>query len=211
MTKKILPIALALLFIGCSSDDTSVNTKTTDKNITSSAPVSQTVEKKEKQKEDTKKEALFVLKTVGGKTLNIDEKEGGLTIHEFKNKVVFLIFFGHQCPPCMAEVPELVALTKEGHKDLEIIGLEVQGLDEERLENFAKNKSINYNLVSGNKNQDFIGYIAQKAGWSGAIPFLLAMDKNGTVQVVHTGGLGKAQFDNIYKELKKEQVVEKKE
>ncbi len=199
MTKKILPIALALLFIGCSSDDNSINTKTSDKNITSSTPSSKIVEKKE----DKKKEALFTLETITGKTLNIDEKEAGLNIHEFKDKVVFLLFFGHQCPPCMAEVPSLVALTKEGHKDLEIIALEVQGLDEDRLKNFAKNKNINYNLISGNKNQDFIGYVAQKAGWSGAIPFLLAMDKNGTVQVVHTGGLGKAQFDNIYKELKK--------
>ena len=202
MTKKILPIALALLFIGCSSDDNSVNRKTSDKNITSSTPIS-TPTKIVEKKDDKKKEALFTLETITGKTLNIDEKDGGLDIHEFKDKVVFLLFFGHQCPPCMAEVPSLVALTKEGHKDLEIIALEVQGLDKDRLENFAKNKNINYNLISGNENQDFIGYVAQKAGWRGAIPFLLAMDKNGTVQVVHTGGLGKAQFDNIYKELKK--------
>jgi hypothetical protein len=28
------------------------------------------------------------------------------------------------------------------------------------------------------------------------------MDSKGVVQMVHTGGLGKAQFDNILKEIK---------
>jgi hypothetical protein len=28
------------------------------------------------------------------------------------------------------------------------------------------------------------------------------MDNKGVVQMVHTGGLGKAQFDNIFKEIK---------
>ena len=202
MIKKLLPIALAILFMGCSSDENSVNTKTTtDENISKTTSTSQKVEKKE---------ALFTLKTITGKTLNIDEKDAGLDIHEFRDKVVFLIFFGHQCPPCLAEIPSLVALTKEGHKDLEIMGLEVQGLDEDRLKNFAKSKNINYNVISGDKNMDFISYVASKAEWRGAIPFLLAMDKNGTVQLVHVGGLNKANFDNIYKELKAEKVVEKK-
>ena len=208
MTKKLLlPIALALLFLGCSSDENSINTKTTDKNISNTTSTSKTVEKIE----DNKKEVLFKLKTVTGKTLNIDEKDGGLDIHEFRDKVVFLIFFGHQCPPCITEIPALVALTKEAHNDLEIIGLEVQGLNEDRLQNFAKNKNINYNLISGEENRDFISYVANKAGWSGSIPFLLAMDKNGEVQIVHAGGLDKAQFDSIYKELKAEKVVEKKD
>lgn len=159
-----------------------------------------------KESSSKKDEPLFSLTTINGKTLNISELDGGLNIHEFKDKVVFVIFFGHQCPPCIKEIPALVALTKEGHKDLEIVGLEVQGLDEDRLTNFAKHKSINYHLITGGANQDFISYIASKAGWSGGIPFLLAMDKKGVVQVVHTGGLGKAQFDNIYNDLK----VEKK-
>ena len=208
MTKKLLPILFALLFVGCSSsDDNSMNKKNTDKNISNATPTSKTIEKRE----DNSKEALFTIKTVTGKTLHIDEKDAGLDIHEFRGKVVFLIFFGHQCPPCMAEIPELIKITKEGHKDLEIMGLEVQGLDEDRLEKFVKYKNINYNIISGEGNRDFIGYVAQKAGWSGAIPFLLAMDKNGVVQVVHAGGLNKAQFDNIYKELKAEKIVEKKQ
>ena len=200
MINKIVPIILLLLFVGCSSDETTVKDTALETKV-----VEKVVEKKENS--SNKKEALFTLETLEGKTLHIDEKEAGLKIHEFKDKVVFLLFFGHQCPPCLAEIPSLVALTKEAHKDLEIIALEVQGLEDESLKNFAKNKNINYNLVSGNKNQDLIGYVAQKAGWSGGIPFLLAMDKNGTVQVVHTGGLAKAQFDNIYNELKKETVV----
>jgi len=195
-----------LLITGCFSDENKTNvTDKTESNITATKTTSPKIEtKSEKVKQDKSKEEapLFSITTLEGKTLTIDEIDGGLNIHELKDKVVFLLFFGHQCPPCLAEIPELISLTKEGHKDLAIVALEVQGLNEDRLKNFAKYKGINYNLIVGDENQDLIGYIAQKAGWSGGIPFLLAMDKKGVVQVVHTGGLGKTQFDNIYNQLK---------
>ena len=210
MIKILLPILLSLLFIGCFSDEkTTTDSKKVENNITTSSKATQNTDKTKNPEEDSKKEPLFNLTTINGKTLNISELDGGLNIHEFKNKVVLFIFFGHQCPPCITEIPALVALTKEAHKDLEIIGLEVQGLDEDRLKNFAKHKNINYHLIAGDNNQNFVSYIANKAGWTGAIPFLLAMDKQGVVQIVHTGGLGKAQFDNIYNELKVEKKPQK--
>jgi thiol-disulfide isomerase/thioredoxin len=204
MTKKLLTLLVVLLFTGCFSDETTSNKKATDtelndSNTTQKIEVS-TKPKIENLKSD--KSSLFTLTTIKGKSLNIDELDGGLAIHELKDKVVFLIFFGHRCPPCLAEIPALIELTKEGHKDLEIIALEVQGLNNKSLEKFAKHKGINYHLISADNNQDFISYVGGKAGWSGAIPFLLAMDSKGVVQMVHTGGLGKAQFDNILKEIK---------
>ena len=224
MTKKLLTLLTALLLTGCFSDETATNktdvnrtvtdrqsneSNTTQKNIDSNSSKDEnsssekaSTKKTSSEKTSTKKSSLFTLTTIKGKRLNIDEVDGGLKIHEFKDKVVFLIFFGHQCPPCLAEIPALIKLTKEGHKDLEIIALEVQGLNNSTLEKFANYKGINYNLVSSENHQDFINYVGGKAGWSGAIPFLLAMDSKGVVQMVHTGGLGKAQFDNILKEIK---------
>lgn len=210
MTKILLPILFGLLLTGCFSDEkVTKNSKEVESNISTSSKTTQNTDKAKKPKEDSQKEPLFNLTTIDGKRLNISELDGGLNIHEFKNRVVLFVFFGHQCPPCITEIPALVALTKEAHKDLEIIGLEVQGLDEDRLKNFAKHKNINYHLIAGDNNQNFVSYIANKAGWTGAIPFLLAMDKQGVVQIVHTGGLGKAQFDNIYNELKAEKKSQK--
>lgn len=204
MTKKISTLLLTLLLTGCFS-----NEKTSEKEVESNKTSVQKEESKkveEKKTEDEKAEdekaSLFTLTTIKGDKLNIHELSGGLNIPEFKDKVVLFIFFGYRCPPCLVEIPALVALIKEGHKDLEIVGLEVQGLDDSSLEVFAKNKAINYHIISGENNQEFISYIASKAGWSGAIPFLLAMNKKGVVELVHTGGLGKTQLTNIYNELK---------
>jgi len=206
MTKKLLTLLMALLLTGCFSDETTSNKTATDTQKvkeSNSSKIEKTKDEKASIKKDsTKKTSLFTLTTIKGKRINIDELDGGLAIHEFKDKVVFLIFFGHQCPPCLAEIPALIELTKEGHKDLEIMAIEVQGLNNSTLEKFANYKGINYNLISADNNQDFISYVGGKAGWTGAIPFLLAMDSKGVVQMVHTGGLGKAQFDNIFKEIK---------
>ncbi len=200
MRRKLLTLLVVLLFTGCFSDETTSNEKVTDKQLNELN--SSKIEKTKDKKVSTKKASLFTLTTTKGKSLNIDELDGGLAIHELKDKVVFLIFFGHRCPPCLAEIPALIELTKEGHKDLEIMAIEVQGLNNSSLEKFAKYKGINYSLISADNNQDFISYVGGKAGWSGAIPFLLAMNSKGVVQMVHTGGLGKAQFDNIFKEIK---------
>jgi len=74
-------------------------------------------------------------------------------------------------------------------------------LNRQQLEAFAKQKEINYHLIAGKEYQAFTQYIMQKTAWYGSIPFLVGFDKQGEVRVVHTGGLNKRQFDNIYKNL----------
>lgn len=168
--------------------------------------ITQTTPEKEHQTEvkSNKNVPLFTLTTLEGKKLHIRETAGGLQFEEFKNKAVILIFFGHKCPPCLAEIPILKKLRDKGNQDLEIIGVEVQRLAPQRLKTFVKQKGINYNIVSGNDNYPFISYISQKANWTGAIPFLLGFDKKGSVEFVHLGGIGAQGFDNIYNTLSKE-------
>lgn len=161
-------------------------------------------------KESTSSTSLFTLTTIAGKELHIDEAVGGLTVQEYKDKVVLLILFGHRCPPCLAEIPALKALTDKGHKDLEIIALEVQGQAQTQLKAFKKRMGINYHLVTGKDNYDFINYIAEKANWSGSIPFLLGFNKQSEVKVVHMGGVSADQFDNIYETLSKEKAEAEK-
>ncbi len=151
------------------------------------------------------KTSLFTLTTLEGKTIHINETEGGLEFKEYKDKVVLVLFFGHRCPPCLHEIPVLKALIDKGHKDLEIIAIEVQGYTEEQLKAFKESKGINYNLVANTANANFVNYIAQQTQWSGAIPFLIGFNKQSVVKVVHAGGLGAADFDNIYNTLAKKE------
>jgi thiol-disulfide isomerase/thioredoxin len=231
MIKIVNTVLFVFLLSACSSQEshenntsnqTTVN-KTTQKTTTATPVATQTstiltnkeennsktitekntVEKTATSTEKPSKNSLFSLTTLEGKTITIQETSGGLIFEEFKNKAVILLFFGYKCPPCLGEIPVLKALENKGHKDLEIVALEVQGLTHEQLELFKDKKGINYNLVSGEGNYNFISYIGEKANWQGAIPFLIGFDKMGAVKIVHVGGIGASQFDNIYDSLVK--------
>jgi len=199
-------LLLTVLFTACSGQEskekaetntTKIKETVADTNVTKTVSDTNVTVKEKEQK------SLFTLTTLEGKTIHIDETEGGLSFKEFKDKVVLVLFFGHRCPPCLREIPVLVELTKKGHKDLEILAVEVQGLSEEQLKTFKEMKGINYNLVANTGTSNFVNYIAKQANWSGAIPFLIGFDKKSVVKVVHAGGLGEKDFDNIYSTLAK--------
>jgi thiol-disulfide isomerase/thioredoxin len=78
--------------------------------------------------------------TLDGKT----EKIGGM-----KGKVVVLDFWATNCPPCLKEIPHLVALqNKYGADNLNIVGLHVgDDEDRQRVPEFAEKLKINYALA----------------------------------------------------------------
>ena len=55
----------------------------------------------------------FKLTDTDGKSINITESKDGLIFEEHKGKAIFLVIFGHNCPPCKAEIPEFIKLTQE--------------------------------------------------------------------------------------------------
>lgn len=191
MKKSITALLLGFLITVCSASENNTsdnnNSNIKDKNIT--AP--------------QLKKSIFTIQTLEGKEIHVDEAAGGLTFQEYKDKAVFLIFFGYRCPPCLAEMPDLIKLMEKKHPDLEIIAIEVQGLNKEKLKAFKKRKGLNYTLGIMKDNNKFINYIAQKAQWTGSIPFFIAFDKKGEVQMVHVGSLHTPQLDMIYKSVTK--------
>jgi peroxiredoxin len=146
--------------------------------------------------------STFTLTNTEGEQINITDIKEGFIFKEHKN-AVFLLMFGHNCPPCKEEIPNFIELTKKYKDKLTIIGVEVQGYKSEELKKFRTKEGINYNLVSGEDNYDFVKHIVQRAGWKGAIPFLIAIDKNGAVQLVQPGLIKKASLEELIEKLNK--------
>ncbi len=211
MILKILTsILLMLIFTSCSSSEsndknTSIEEKQAVKKI---EPISQemvastSANATKPSKKVALKKSILTIQTLDDKEIHVDEAVAGLTFQEHKNKMVFVIFFGYRCPPCIQEMPHLIALMEKKHPDLEIVALEVQGLNKEELVAYKKEKGINYTLALGSENNQFIRYIASKAQWEGSIPFFIAFDKQGEVKVVHIGALNTKQLNSVYEELK---------
>lgn len=139
---------------------------------------------------------------IKGVTHQITGTEEGLKIKGLEGKIVFLEFFGHKCPPCIKSIPHLIKL-QEKHKDkLAIIAIEVQGYSNKQLTEFAKDKGMNYIVVSDEKAGSFTNYIGQRAEWRGSIPFLVALDSKGAVQFVQAGMLPESSLEELIKQLK---------
>jgi len=145
----------------------------------------------------------FTLKNTEGKEINIVENKKGLTFKEYKGKAIFLTIFGHNCPPCNLEIPEFIDLTNKYPNKLEIVAIEAQGYKNDELKKFKTEKNINYNLISGENHTDFVKYLSKNADWEGAIPFIIAIDKNGAVQYIDQGFIEKGKLEELINQLTK--------
>ncbi len=224
MTRILATALLAFLLTACGSEDNGENKKfNTEKKVVAQkiadpemekleakiASVTKTEKKDEEPKKELKTESytknIFELVSVDGTTLHVDEAENGIVFQEHKDKVVFLLFFGYRCPPCLAEIPVLQKLVEAKGDKLAVIALEVQRLPEEQLKIFKESKKLNYAVLSGEHtdNSKFISYIAQRAQWSGSIPFLVGITPKGEVGVVHVGGMNAGEFNTVFDQLSK--------
>jgi len=212
---KILTTAiLAILLTACGADDKiqekKVETqKVETKEVISPKTSTNTTENKSTeavQKTATASKPIFEIIDSEGKTLHVNEVPNGVSFQEHKDKVVFLIFFGHRCPPCLGEIPELIELQKEKGDKLAIIGMEVQRLPKEQLKAFKASKKINYTVLSDStqNNSKFVSYIAERAQWTGSIPFLVGISPNGEVNFVHVGGMSKKSLEQVFDQLSKQ-------
>lgn len=153
--------------------------------------------------EDKKYLAEMTMTDITGKTYDVAGTEQGLNIKGLEGKVVFLEFFGHLCPPCLASIPHLIKLQQKHKDNLAIVSIEVQGYNNKELKAFAEEKGMNYIVVSEEKAPELVNYIQQRAQWRGGIPFLVAMDTKGDVQFVQAGMLPEESLEELISQLSK--------
>ena len=153
--------------------------------------------------EDKRYLAEMTMTDITGKTYDVRGTEQGLDIKGLEGKVIFLEFFGHKCPPCLASIPHLINLQNKYKENLAIISIEVQGFSQEEVKAFAEEKGMNYIVVSEEKAPELVNYIQQRAQWRGGIPFLVAMDTKGDVQFVQAGMLPEESLEELFSQLSK--------
>ncbi|MCW8822280.1 MAG: TlpA family protein disulfide reductase [Sulfurovum sp.] len=138
---------------------------------------------------------------ITGKTYDVAGTEQGLNIKGLEGKVIFLEFFGHKCPPCLASIPHMINLQNKYKDTLAIVAIEVQGNNNNEVAKFAKDKGINYIAVSEENASELVNYIQQRAQWRGSIPFLVALDTKGDVQFVQAGMLPESSLEELISQL----------
>ena len=83
---------------------------------------------------------------------NLKDKDGAhYTLSGLHGKWVLVNFWAPWCPPCIQEMPDLVALQQQ-HKDLQVIGVAVMYGSRKEVTDLVNKKSISYPIVLGNED-----------------------------------------------------------
>lgn len=106
-----------------------------------------------------------------------------ISMADLKGKVVLVNFWATWCPPCRAEIPDLVALQAKYKDQLVIIGVSEDEIPPEEVKAFATGQKMNYPIVMSTPELSTI--------FKGvaALPTTFVIDPEGKIQQRHTGML----------------------
>jgi thiol-disulfide isomerase/thioredoxin len=83
---------------------------------------------------------------------NLKDRDGAhYTLSSLHGKWVLVNFWAPWCPPCLQEIPGLVALQQQ-HKDLQVIGVAVMYGSRKEVMDIVSKQSISYPIVFGNED-----------------------------------------------------------
>jgi cytochrome c biogenesis protein CcmG/thiol:disulfide interchange protein DsbE len=126
------------------------------------------------------------LKDIEGRTIKSSD---------FKGKVVMLNFWGTWCPPCVAEIPDLIALQKKyADRGFTVIGAAYDP-NPEGVAEFAREHGINYPVVLA--NEDVLAAFRNVE----AFPTSFFIDREGVVTTSTIGLVEPGTFEKIIEPL----------
>ena len=119
-----------------------------------------------------------------------------LRLESYRGKVVLLNFWATWCPPCRAEMPDLIKLQGQYRtKGLQVIGITYPPQKMREVRRFAGSIGVNYPIA--------IGTAATKSRFSKdeTLPLTVVIDRQGKVSDLIQGILLPEEFDEKVKPL----------
>ena len=164
-TLAFLSILSILFFTGCDSKDK--NEEITETKV-----------------QQVEKTTEFQLKTTDNNIIDIKLENDKIIVKNYPNKIVLLNFFATWCPPCKAEVPNLIKLQNDYKNDFVVVSvlLEEMKTNEEILA-FIKEYNINYTVINSPESFDLV----KNLGGIKSIPTMYLLDKNSKIFQKYVG------------------------
>lgn len=125
--------------------------------------------------------ALLVAAAAPGHAFSVTDAKGKVhRLADYRGKWVLVNFWATWCPPCLDEIPDLVALS-ESRRDLVVIGIAMDYLDRQTVLQFADQMFISYPIVFGDQA------LAAQFGKISGLPTTYLYGPDGRVAVSHVG------------------------
>jgi thiol-disulfide isomerase/thioredoxin len=116
----------------------------------------------------------FTLTDLDGKTISLADLRG---------KVVLVNFWATWCPPCRAEIPDLIKLQEKYRDKLVVLGISEDEVSPEEVKAFVTEQKMNYPVAMSTPEMSKIF-----KGVS-ALPTTFVVDPEGNMQMRHVGML----------------------
>lgn len=129
----------------------------------------------------------FELRDINGRMVRLSDYQG---------KVVLINFWATWCPPCRAEMPDLVRLQREHRKQgLQIIGITYEPESKRLVRRFARSLKVNYPIIPGTSQ------IKARFSSEETLPLTVVINRDGKISDVIVGILLPEEFDEKIKPL----------
>lgn len=131
--------------------------------------------------------------------LNLKDINGRqIRLSQYRGKVVLINFWATWCPPCRAEIPDLVRLQREyrGH-GLRVIGVTYPPQKLSEVREFVRETKINYPVALGTKETKF------RFTSNETMPMTIVIGRDGTVRDIIEGILLPEEIEQKIKPLLK--------
>jgi thiol-disulfide isomerase/thioredoxin len=118
-----------------------------------------------------------------------------LSSADWKGKVVLVNFWATWCPPCLAEIPDLIALQNKYRDRLVVVGISEDEISPEIVKRFAIDKKINYPIAmtTADLQTRFTGITA--------LPTTFVLDPDGQIAYKRVGILHPQQTEGVTRAL----------
>jgi thiol-disulfide isomerase/thioredoxin len=129
-------------------------------------------------------------------TLNdLDNK--GVTLADYRGKVILLDFWATWCGPCKIEIPNFIELQNQyGPRGLQVLGVSVDDTLE-LLEPYVAEMKMNYPVLQGLGRDDMMEAYGPIPG----LPTTMLISRDGKICAKHFGYTEKEAFETDIKEL----------
>jgi len=117
-------------------------------------------------------------------------------LSDYKGKVVLLNFWATWCPPCRAEVPDLIKLQQEhGDRGLQVIGVTYPPTNRAAVRRFIRRYKVNYPVLLGSSGTKALFAEGE------TLPITVVLDGEGNIQERIEGILLPEEFEEKIKHL----------
>ena len=108
----------------------------------------------------------------------------------YRGQWLIVNFWATWCPPCLEEIPDLVAI-KESRKDVQVIGIAMEFQDDKQVMQFADGMFVNYPIVLGDRK------ISASIGPVDGLPTTFIYDPQGRLAERHVGKITRKQIERL--------------